>query len=152
MLLFLTENSFIPKNNLEIFRQSWDAGLKRTLINIYLTQYKGFDNFGFISAFMVLRISAVHSVVTTFPPYLFKIWNLNKNLSTLNLTWKSLMWNSNCSELTATKGSGAHRDHGGPTDCRRPGVSRGYQVSWRSWGPTAPRNFAAPGGPGIMKL
>ena len=37
---------------------------------------------------IVRRVSAVPSVVTTFPQYLLKTWNLNKHSSTLNLTWK----------------------------------------------------------------
>ena len=95
---------------------------------------------------IVLRVSGVPSVVTTFPPYLLKTWNLNKNLSTLNLKWKPLKWNSICSELTAPKGPGAHRD------ARRSGFPLAYKVSSRSWGSTAPISSADLGDPGIRKL
>ena len=39
------------------------------------------------------EVSGVPRVVTTFPPYILKAWNLNQNLPTLNLNWKPLQWN-----------------------------------------------------------
>ena len=98
---------------------------------------------------MVLRVSGVPSIVATFPLYLLKTWSVNKNLSTLNLTW-----NLETGILIAVK---LLRPRvlvlTGTTEVSGiPGVPREYQVSWGTWSFTAPTSSADPRDPGITKL
>ena len=93
---------------------------------------------------MVLGVSGVPSLVTTFPPYILKTRNLKKNLSTLNLTWKPLNWNSAAPKILVLTGT---MEVPGI-----PGVLGFYEGTRFLGGPGIPRLSGVLWIPGILEL